>query len=73
MRRRSPSVETAPTPDPEVVLAAPDREVVPAAQIVATVVRGLVPAVAGALETLDHVLVVILEQLGLARELGAVA
>ena len=45
--------------DSEIVLPAPDREVVPAAAIVPTVVRRLVPAVARALDALDHVLVVI--------------
>ncbi len=58
--------------DPEVVLPLPDREVVPAATVVAAEVRGLVPAVARGLEPLDDVLVVVLEQLGLALELGAV-
>ncbi len=67
-----PQRRDRPDADAEVVLAAPDRQVVTAPAIVAAVVRGLVPAIAGTLEPLDHVLVVILEQLGLARELGAV-
>ncbi len=73
LRRRSePDRRDRPDADPEVLLAAPDREVVAAAAVVAAEVRRLVPAVAGRLEPLDHVLVVVLQQLGLARELGAV-
>ena len=59
--------------DAEVVAARPVGQVVLRAPVVAAEVRGLVPAVARRAEARDHVLVVILQQLGLARQLGAVA
>ena len=58
--------------DAEVVAARPVGQVVARAQVVAAEVGRLVPAVARRGQTRDDVLVVILQQLGLPRQLGAV-